>query len=251
MNKSKFIIALVVLSIFGAFLGGKSYGNSSSFCWFRKEIYSEYGEDILARTILHDLFSKFENFTYIDIGCNHPIFNSNTYMFYLTGGNGILVDANVKFSKLAMKYRPRDVFINAAVFPNNSKTETTFYQFGGDGGVSTVLPERAEEREKSHGKPEEKKTLVIGVNDLLSRYTGELLLDILSVDVEGLDYEIIKGIDYSKYRPKILLFETSRLERSDEVNIIHFLEEKKYMLVGSTFWNLAFADEKQMVSIPK
>src|SRR5207247_814567 len=48
------------------------------------------------------------------------------------------------------------------------------------------------------------------INTILRDYC-KTTPDFLSIDVEGMDSEIIESIDFSKYRPKVLCVETIRI----------------------------------------
>ncbi len=58
-------------------------GDIKSFFKYEKS-YSQCGEDLIVKFILRDVMGEKRNISYMDIGANHPIRLSNTYLFYKT-----------------------------------------------------------------------------------------------------------------------------------------------------------------------
>jgi hypothetical protein len=66
-------------------------------------------------------------------------------------------------------------------------------------------------------------------------------LAILSIDVEGLDKEILSDIDFSKYRPMVIVIEPSDFFIKDNTNnIIDIMNNNNYTLISITDVNLIF-----------
>ena len=68
--------------------------------------YTVVGIDLLL-----DLFFKSINIKkgiYVDIGCNHPIFNNSTYILYKNGWSGINIDLDFHYVDLFNYFRPDD-----------------------------------------------------------------------------------------------------------------------------------------------
>lgn len=55
-------------------------------------------------------------------------------------------------------------------------------------------------------------------------------IDLLSLDVEGYEYNVLKGLDFNKYKPKYLLIE---IYNSDFEEIINYLIKYNYTLVSN------------------
>lgn len=67
-------------------------------------------------------------------------------------------------------------------------------------------------------------------------------IDILSVDVEGLDLEVLQSNNWQKYHPKVVLVESweSDLERIHQDEIYLFLASQGYKLFAKTTNTLIF-----------
>ena len=67
-------------------------------------------------------------------------------------------------------------------------------------------------------------------------------IDVLNVDVEGLDLEVLRSNDWQNYRPKIILVEilNSSLNTISSEPIYKFLGEMGYSLVSKLFHTCIF-----------
>ena len=69
------------------------------------------------------------------------------------------------------------------------------------------------------------------LNDLLMESKAPKLIDFFSLDVEGSELNVLKGIDFNKYNFQYLLIEITDLDKGVYVKkIINFLKEKDYIL---------------------
>jgi hypothetical protein len=72
-------------------------------------------------------------------------------------------------------------------------------------------------------------------------------LDLLSIDVEGLDYQIVSSIDLKKYRPKVVCLESVEYTGGDTYvkskKLASYLYKNGYFLYADTFINSIFVDE--------
>jgi len=54
------------------------------------------------------------------------------------------------------------------------------------------------------------------LNDILTAANAPLIIDLLSLDVEGAELEVLKGINHTKYRFKLICIETRNIKRMTE-----------------------------------
>jgi len=86
------------------------------------------------------------------------------------------------------------------------------------------------------------KVKTIRINDLLF-FVKDIELVVLSIDVEGIDLDILKDIDFSKYRPYMIVVEPSEAYNPGNTqNMINYMKENNYKLISSNFVNLIFLD---------
>jgi FkbM family methyltransferase len=216
-----------------------------------KILYAQSGEDL----ILSHLFTKLgiDNPNYLDIGANDPRFISNTYKLYRKGSMGVLVEPNPTLCNLLKKKRPRDTVLNFGVGINNIN-KAKFYLFPKDSnGLSTFSEKDAmywqEVGMKGHGKIYFEDIIevdLVPINEILYKYfiSQKKSIDFISLDVEGLDLDILRSIDFNTFKPKVICVETlqyslNQLEQKNE-EIISFLLENNYLIYADTHVNTIF-----------
>lgn len=180
----------------------------------------------------------------MDLGANDPVILSNTFYFYENGSNGILVEPNTNLTDRAEIMRPRDKVINAGV--GEIEGSLDYYMLDAH-TLNTCSRKEAEEYEKLGHKIIEVKTIpIIPVNDLLKEQGHT---DFLSLDVEGIDFDILKAIDYERYAPTCICIETIEYlggKRDDNEEICKFLMDKGYIAFADTYINTIFVLKKEL-----
>lgn len=204
--------------------------------------YSQEGED----KILERYFQEKDKGFYIDVGAHHPIRFSNTYKFYLKGWRGINIDAMPGSMKLFDKIRPYDINIEAAI--SDKEEILTYYAFN-ESALNGFSSEIANLRDGNDGykivfkKPIRAQKL----SSILEKKLPEQeKIDFLSIDVEGLDLEVLKSNDWERYRPKILLVEVLDFDPSNmEANkTISYLDKVGYRFLAKTNNTVFFIDNR-------
>lgn len=201
--------------------------------------YSQEGEDMVLRRI----FEKVDTGFYVDVGAHHPQRFSNTYFFYKKGWSGINIDAMPGCMNLFNFIRPRDINLEVAV--SKERKEMTYYLFN-EPALNTFDEKLASERTNDtyHVVKKQKiftKTLKEILSDNLS-YNNKI--SFLTIDVEGLDLEVVQSNDWDIYRPEYVLVEAyganfSELQSSE---LYKFMINQKYDFFGKTILTIIFKD---------
>lgn len=88
---------------------------------------------------------------------------------------------------------------------------------------------------------------LVSINDIIKN-EFESCPDFISLDVEGIDLEIMKEFDFSLYRPKIFCIETitysPNLRGEKMLGIITLLQAQDYKIFADTYVNTIFVDNK-------
>jgi FkbM family methyltransferase len=211
-------------------------------------VYAQAGEDI----ILDEYFYKanIKHPGYLDIGANHPSYISNTYYFYLRGSKGVCVEPNPRLAASIKKLRPRDVVINAGIGIDD-QTEADFYLFPHSAhGLSTFSKKEAmhwqEVGMKGRGKIPWEKVIRMPlqtINSVIKTHFSTAP-DLLSIDVEGLDLQILQTLDFDLYRPAAICVETlgydDQQREYKREDVIGFLLSKGYEIYADTHINTIF-----------
>lgn len=193
--------------------------------------------------ILRRALNKRKHGFYVDVGAHHPFRFSNTYMLYKKGWHGINIDAMPGSMRLFDRYRPRDINLETAVA--ESPGELTFYIFA-DPAVNTCNEAQAAQSVRQGVPLVEKKQLRSRrLEDILDQHLPAATpIDVMSVDVEGLDLQVLKSNDWTRYRPRLLLVERLDLPFPDllEDELYLYLKEQQYELYARTVNTLFFQD---------
>jgi FkbM family methyltransferase len=178
---------------------------------FLKKQYSKNGEDLYLKKIFKN--KKYGN--YIDIGAYHPYRLSNTYLLYKKGWEGINIDINKRSIDLFNIARPNDINLNIAI--SNKKEKKIFYYKKELYPMNTL--------NKEFGKKfifRSKETVKKGfvMSQPFSYITKKIKknIDLLNIDVEGHEYQVLKGINFKKNKFKIILIEISHFNKKSNKN---------------------------------
>lgn len=205
-----------------------------------KKSYSQVGEDMIIDFLfeIHGISKP----SYIDIGAHDPYYYSNTAYFYSKGCKGINIEPNPVLFKNFLTTRKDDINLNIGIGGNNNRLN--FYIMS-TATMSTFSKEQATELVSKHGFSIEDviKVDVSTLNSVVDDYNGGIFPDFLSLDAEGLDFDILQMIDYEKNYPKVICVETivyNDMNGKKEDDIIDFLQSKGYKIFADTYINTIF-----------
>jgi FkbM family methyltransferase len=204
-----------------------------------EECYSQEGEDLVAARILGDITDGF----YVDVGAHHPIRHSNTYLFYRRGWRGINIDATPDSMAEFQRLRPRDINLERLVALDPSPRQ--FYVFN-EAELNTASSDLARQRPMENSEYRVAKELHLTPCTLASLLDQFLpkgkIIDLMSVDVEGLDLEVLRSNDWDRYRPTLLLVELlgTALADIESHEIARFLSERHYHPIAKLYNTVIF-----------
>ena len=225
--------------------------NSNILPWywqFAHPSFAQQGEDLIINSIFQNHL-KINKPSFIDIGAYHPIYSNNTYLLYLQGSRGVLVEPNPAYTELLKSVRKEDTVLNIGIGITND-TEADYYVFDKNSQLNTFSKERVDEYIKKYGPDilkEVVKMPLVNINQVLEEHFTDTP-NIFSIDVEGLDLDILKTLDFERYRPNLFCVETSvygTFHVDDEIT--NFMETKGYTMRANTFTNSIYVD-KQLLS---
>jgi len=210
--------------------------------------YSFSGVDI----VLKKIFYQQEKGFYIDVGCQNPIKNNNTYLLYKKGWEGINIDLDEDNINLFNSARPNDINFNKAVSSDVKDVELYFYH---KKSPINTIDKKISEFQKAK-VTSVKKITTDTLNNIISntKYNNQIF-DLLSIDVEGHELEVLKGFDLNKYSPKVIVVEyldlnVSKLEIKNlstenvfNSEIYKYLVSKNYILVNNIYCDLVFVNK--------
>lgn len=184
---------------------------------------------------------------YVDVGALDPMRFSNTHLFYRRGWRGVNIDATPGSMRLFNRYRPRDTNIETGIGLDSGTMP--FYVFT-EPALNSFDRELSESRHAvaTEHKLEQyriEKIVDVPVEPLsavISRYLpDEDVPSFLSVDVEGVDLEVLQSNDWSAFRPTYVLAESLRTDIEETMRgpISVFMGSVGYHFIAKTA-NTAF-----------
>ena len=178
---------------------------------------------------LDELFKHKENGFFIELGANDGLTQSNTAFFEKSRKwRGVLVEPSLVGYNLCVKNRPASTCFNCACVSNEYNDEYVCGDFQNNNLMGSILGLRRNSNELI-------KVKAATLEQLLDSQTITNI-DILSLDTEGYELSILKGINLNKYRPNYMLIEIYKKDYND---IIIFLQQNNYSLISNfTNYNL-------------
>lgn len=168
-----------------------------------RRCYSQEGEDMILRRLFEHKADGF----YVDIGAHHPMRFSNTYFFYRRGWRGINVDARPGSKRAFDRVRKRDINVECGVA--REAGIASYYEFNEPAlsGFSAALSGQRDGR-ADYRIVATHPVRVVTLRELLDAHLPHgREIDFLSIDVEGLDLDVVLSNDWRKYRPAYVLVE--------------------------------------------
>jgi len=224
----------------------KKIFNIINKCWqlftdtaYYSTSYSQEGEDMILRKYFEGQGQGF----FVDVGAHHPKRFSNTYFFYRTGWSGINIDAMPGSMSAFNRTRKRDINLEKAVASVNK--DLIYYVFDEpaiNGFSEEISIDRNENTRYKIINKIEIRTETLG--SILDKYLPENVktIDFMSVDVEGLDLDVLKSNNWEKFRPQVILVELLNFESFDSDPVFLFLISKGYKFQAKSFYTFFFCD---------
>lgn len=169
---------------------------------------------------LDKLFNKNDGF-FIELGANNGLFQSNTaFLEKKRNWKGILIEPSIYGCKSCVVNRPNSTVVNMACVSDDYKDDYVEGDFNECHPMGSVNGERL-------GNKDLVKVRAITLKKILDELKIIQNIDFLSLDTEGYELNILKGLDLEKYRPNYMLIE---IYNKDYGEIIEFLNENDYEL---------------------
>jgi len=204
--------------------------------------YAQAYEDVILDGLLQAYLTKKKNLhlVFFEIGANHPVATSASYLLKKKYGvPTILVEANPKLIDQLVNFRPDDTVINVAI--TNKNVEFVEFCISPDNEISSINEDFVKAW-KDGTILEKIQVPAISINRLIQMFYIYGAADmILSIDIEGHDYEVLTDLDFERYRPIVVMIEPSEEFAPGTVEkMMTFMESKGYSLYSRTFVNLIF-----------
>ena len=182
---------------------------------------------------------------FVDIGAYDPYYISNTMRFYRRGWRGINVEPNRESWKRFVTFRPRDINLNVGI---GVKKGSLLYYSIDPPTLSTFQEDQAEGYiKRGFTLLEKTKVPVVPLKNILKKYVNKVIVDFISIDVEGMEMDVLKSNDWRAFRPKYICIEScdysnTKKGRDNYERIGEFLKKVGYGCVFNNKLNSFYKD---------
>lgn len=165
---------------------------------------------------------------FVEVGANDPVAGSQTWLLEQNGWQGALVEPQASLCEKLRPARPRSRVFQVACSCPGSEGEADLVLTEYDGNA-TLKPQR-----DSHGiNYVGAERVRITTLDSVLQAADISHVDFLSLDVEGHEIEVMRGFNFEKYKPSLILIEDGVRDLAKH----RFLKRRGYKLVKRTTLN--------------
>lgn len=188
-------------------------------------LYAQGLEDLYLRRI----FDAERGF-YVDVGANDGCFVSNTYSLYLAQWRGICIEPNpIAYGRLC-RQRPEDICLNLGVGRQDGQLALRWVE-GVPEGSSFAPSDRATRTCMVPVRP---------LNRILREHSVRSDFELLTVDVEGMEMDVLSSMDWTAYHPHIVIVEYNN-QGNVVLDTLDFLRPFGYKPILINRWNIMYS----------
>ena len=203
-----------------------------------KNGYAEFNTD----SIIYETYFKGKIGTMVEVGCADPEIYSMSKLFREYGWRCIGVEPNPYFVE-KHKLVGNEIYQYAASIKNKKNVDFYLVNDYSEGNKMTFESFSSlglhEGYIEKHGMPQNIQTIQVEtrkLTDILIKDAKVDKIDFLSIDVEGHELDVLRGLDMVKFRPDAILLENYLHDPSYH----DFMSEKGYALVHVIEYNYMY-----------
>ena len=214
--------------------------------------FAQCAEDVIVLALLRSLADRegldLRAERYLEIGANHPVSTSATYLLHAElGMNGVLVEANPKLIGALRQARAGDEIVNRAIHASDAPSAELFVSNQNE--LTSLSREFVENwRDGVVGLNTVETVPACRMNALFDEFFRDAAPIYMSVDVESLDLELLRDLDWSRWRPAIVQAEPSEhFIKGNAEMIANFMQSLDYVAIARTEVNQIFIDRVRTI----
>lgn len=180
------------------------------------------------KELVWKFFGQKRDGIFVEVGANDPVDGSQTWLLEQNGWTGALIEPQSAHCEKLRRVRHRSQVFQVACSTPEMEGEADLFLASHD-GLSTL-----QKQPDSHGVnfvgTERVKVTTL---DKVLKSAGITKIDFMSLDVEGHETEVMRGLDFNKTRPALILIE----DGVRDLDKHRFLKSRNYKLVKRTTIN--------------
>ncbi|MGD0016732.1 MAG: FkbM family methyltransferase [Verrucomicrobiia bacterium] len=189
--------------------------------------------------LVWEYFRNIRHGFFVEVGANHPKIYSQTYFLEQQGWNGILIEPNPKLCRDLREQRPRSQVFETAVCAPSDVGEADLHLGPGRGGHSAI------KLEPGVALAGECIRVPMKTLDRVLEETHMNEIDFISLDVEGMELDVLRGFDMARWQPSLLLIEDFFVNHEKH----KYLKCMGYKLIRRTGYDNWYVPQKTAASL--
>ncbi|MFT8245298.1 FkbM family methyltransferase [Roseomonas sp. BN140053] len=176
--------------------------------------YAQNFEDVLLRRVFRDVEEGF----YVDVGAFDPALHSVTKGFYDAGWTGLNIEPGPSFDAFP-EARPRDTNLRLALAEQAGRARFLVDRSRSSGEIlGTSRLHAPEDVAPADVAIEECEVEVSTLAAVLDAHAAGRHIHFLKIDAEGAEGRILRGADWTRHRPEVLVIEATRPGTQERVD---------------------------------
>lgn len=189
--------------------------------WLRRGVFERFGSIRFSKPALYDLDDKLAPYlpeqvgTFLEAGAHDGYTQSNTYWLERQGWSGVLVEAIPALAAKARRRRTRSQVFNCALVEEAEPGDTITVTYGDL--MSVVSDAEGATGHASQGAAtagSDVYEVTVPARTLTSVLDEAKVdaLDLLVLDIEGLELDVLRGLDLDKHPVRLMLIEMLEMD---------------------------------------
>ena len=191
------------------------------------------------KQLVREFFDHRADGFFVDVGANDPtsMMSQSHHLENTLNWTGLLVEPNPQLAQRCREQRPASATFECACVDQEDHPSLTLYiplKNGQEMDLHAGIDKNIDDFNYHEHKEVSVKARTL--NSILKEISAPEI-DFLSIDVEGAELQVLKGLDFSQYKPQLILLEDKHLYLTKH----HFLKNHGYHLIKRTGFNFWYA----------